>query len=724
MKHSYISKKQKLVLASCILSCLNLPSYAEDRTVELDELVVVANKQARPIQEVVGTVSVFTAEELEQTQSFDISDALRYEGNIHMEHAGNRFGTTGINIRGMGENRVAILVDGVPIADQFDIGSYSQASALFPDVALIQSIEILNGPASTLYGSDALGGVVSIQTWNPFLLSAQNDGDSMYKFKAAYNGSNHSRNINATGAWQANQSATLLSFTQQDGKGKLNHDSSEAFKDISDWDQQNAWLKWRRNLSHGGSLSVAISGHNNNQVGALQALLGTGRFRNTSALSYQDQHRQHGIQINHDWLFNNGSMEQATLKIYANHSEFDQQTQEDRTSRGGSTTQNRRFEYLQDTWGFEFNLHQRLETDQSSHRLVYGLTYTQNDIVEQRDATQINHSTGQITNNLLGEQFPLRDFPKSKVAEWGLFIHDEIALSDDWTLIPAIRYDHYRMTASNDDLFDGETTGINSSDFSPKLGLLYDINDHINVYLQYVRGFRAAPFSDVNIALNVPFLNTIAIANPNLKSETSDGYELGLRWFGEQQQWQASFFYTDYQDLIESKAQVGFDPVTNALIFQSINVQEANIFGAELDYQWDFHANWQAQLNLSVTHGKNKQTNQYLNSISPAKAVAQLQWHDENQRWFASLYGIHSQRNTRVYDPDEDLFVPPAYTSFDLLLAHHFNQNTQLKFAIHNLTNKKYWLWQQVRHFDANDAVIESLSQAPRHFSVTFNHQW
>ena len=112
-----------------------------------------------------------------QTQSFDISEALRYESNIHMEHAGNRFGATGINIRGMGGNRVAIEVDGVPISDQFDIGSYSQASALFPDVALIQSIEILNGPASTLYGSDALGGVVSINTWDPFILSAQGQNE-------------------------------------------------------------------------------------------------------------------------------------------------------------------------------------------------------------------------------------------------------------------------------------------------------------------------------------------------------------------------------------------------------------------------------------------------------------------------------------------------------------------------------------------------------------------
>ena len=724
MKTNVLTKKINMVIAASAMGICCSPAWPDDRTVELDELVVVASKQARPIQEVVGQVSLINANDLEQTQSFDISDALRYESNIHMENAGNRFGTTGINIRGIGGNRVAIEVDGVPISDQFDIGSYSQASALFPDVALIQSIEILNGPASTLYGSDALGGVVSINTWDPFILSAQGQNENLYKFKATYNGSNHGRNINATGAWGHSDSATLLSFTQQDGKGKLNHDSSETYRDISDWDQQNAMFKWKRHNNKGDAFTIALNGHQKDQSGALQALLGTGRFISTTALNFNDQHSQNGINISQDWSFADSSFDHALLKVYANNSDFDQQTHEERTVRDVNKSLFRRFEFEQKTLGFEFNLHQNWQTDNSDHRLIYGLTYTQNQITEQRDATETNHSTGHISSNLLGEQFPLRDFPKSKVSEWGVFVHDEIELNDRWTLIPAVRYDHYRMSPQDDALFVGETTAVNSSDFSPKLGLLYDINNRSNVYWQYVRGFRAAPFSDVNIALNIPFLNTIAIANPDLKSETSDGFELGYRWFGDEQQFQANYFHSDYNDLIESKAQVGFDPVSQALIFQSINIQEARIYGAELDYQWQFHPQWEAKVNLSVTRGKNKQTDQYLNSISPAKAVAQLQWHDENQRWFATLYGSYSQKKTRTDDPDGELFLPPSYTTFDLLLAHHLNDKTQIKLAINNLSNKKYWLWQQVRHFDQNEAVIESLSQPQRHVSLTFTHQW
>ena len=86
---------------------------------------------------------------------------------VDYEAAGTRFGAEGINIRGIGGNRVAILVDGVPLSDQFDTGSFSNATRDFIDAGLIQNIEVLHGPASALYGSAAIGGVVAVRTPDP-----------------------------------------------------------------------------------------------------------------------------------------------------------------------------------------------------------------------------------------------------------------------------------------------------------------------------------------------------------------------------------------------------------------------------------------------------------------------------------------------------------------------------------------------------------------------------
>jgi hemoglobin/transferrin/lactoferrin receptor protein len=60
-----------------------------------------------------------------------------------------------------------MLIDGVPIGGQFDIGTASNATRDFANAGLIQRAEILHGPASTLYGSDAIGGVVAMYTPDP-----------------------------------------------------------------------------------------------------------------------------------------------------------------------------------------------------------------------------------------------------------------------------------------------------------------------------------------------------------------------------------------------------------------------------------------------------------------------------------------------------------------------------------------------------------------------------
>ena len=234
------------VLVLCCVPFLEVQSQQNPQTtddVELDNLVVVAYKQARPVQDVVGDVIVITGENMADTISHDMSDAIKYEANIHIEDGGTRFGTSGINIRGIGNNRVAIEVDGIPDAKSFDIGSYSFATAGFPEIDLIQNIEILKGPASTLYGSDALGGIVAINTWDPDVLLARNPNsdDNWTKLRLGYDGKRHGRFVTLSSAWDFDGQGLLLSATQRDGKGVVN-ENSILTKDTADWDAQSLSL--------------------------------------------------------------------------------------------------------------------------------------------------------------------------------------------------------------------------------------------------------------------------------------------------------------------------------------------------------------------------------------------------------------------------------------------------------------------------------------------------
>ena len=89
-----------------------------------------------------------------------------------------------------------------------------------------------------------------------------------------------------------------------------------------------------------------------------------------------------------------------------------------------------------------------------------------------------------------------------------------------------------------------ELVSLTESDLSPKLGVIYNVTPTIDVYLQYSHGFRAPPYADANIGLDFPIFNYRAIPNPDLKSESSDGYDLGVRWQGTNSSARLSVFHT------------------------------------------------------------------------------------------------------------------------------------------------------------------------------------
>jgi hemoglobin/transferrin/lactoferrin receptor protein len=132
------------------------PGLADTSSDVIDQLVVVAHKDERSIREIAANVTVVSRADLDDQLATTINDVLRYLPGIDYEAAGARFGTEGINIRGIGGNRVAIVVDGVPLSDHFDVGSFSNATRDFVDAGLVQNVEVLHGPASALYGSSAI----------------------------------------------------------------------------------------------------------------------------------------------------------------------------------------------------------------------------------------------------------------------------------------------------------------------------------------------------------------------------------------------------------------------------------------------------------------------------------------------------------------------------------------------------------------------------------------
>ena len=128
---------------------------------EFSTITVVGTRTERTLKELAATISVVTGEDLEREITRDIADLVRYEPGVSVGGTGSRFGLSGFTIRGIGGNRVLTMVDGIRIPDEFSFGPFLSARRDFVDIDSLERAEIARGPISSLYGSDAIGGVVA-----------------------------------------------------------------------------------------------------------------------------------------------------------------------------------------------------------------------------------------------------------------------------------------------------------------------------------------------------------------------------------------------------------------------------------------------------------------------------------------------------------------------------------------------------------------------------------
>lgn len=152
-------RKLLLLFTAWMIAPLPCSAAVEDVT-ELDPVVVTATRTAQTADETLASVTVVTREEIERKQARSVSDALRGMPGLAISNAGGRGQPTTFFLRGTDSDHVLVLIDGVKI------GSPTLGPAPFQDLPIeqIDRIEVVRGPRSSLYGSEAIGGVIQIFT--------------------------------------------------------------------------------------------------------------------------------------------------------------------------------------------------------------------------------------------------------------------------------------------------------------------------------------------------------------------------------------------------------------------------------------------------------------------------------------------------------------------------------------------------------------------------------
>ena len=694
----------------------------------IEQIVVVAHKDERSVREIAASVTVLSRADLNAELATSIGDVFRYVPGVDYEAAGTRFGTEGINIRGIGGNRVAILVDGVPLSDQFDTGSFSNATRDFIDAGLIQGIEVLHGPASALYGSAAIGGVVAVRTPDPAdIVGGVGAGGDVL---GTWRGADDSLHGQAMAAFAGESLGFLVGYSRRDGE-QVDSAAAPDRLDTRDYERDTALVKLVADNRFGHTFRASVVRQEGRTQSALESMLGSGRFRSTTALEGDDYQRLDVVNLAYEFGAAEGWIDTGVLRGFWQQADIDQYTLDERAAARTPVSIDRYFSYDQDIRGIELNLWKNIAGKRVTHRLGVGVEARERRTEEFRDGLSTDLATGAQTNVLLGEVFPLRDFPISDTTETAAFIEDTMSFGERWTIIAAVRADRYELQPDVDAMYledypDYETTSLDESDVSPKFGVIYSVTPGVEAYLQYSHGFRAPPYSDANVSLELPLFGVRAVPNPDLKSESSNGFDFGLRWHGLRSTARISAFHTSYENFIETKANIGFDPVSGFVLFQSRNIEDTTIEGLELAWNARFGDMEQFALDGSayLARGDNDVTGEPINSVGPPQAVVGFTWLSANQNRQLRLRGTFTDAYDRLDETAGELFKPAGHAVFDLYLTQKMGGNAVVRAGVHNLTDRTYWNWSDVRGLAPNDPVIPYLAQAGRTASVSLQLVW
>ncbi|MEE2797996.1 MAG: TonB-dependent receptor [Pseudomonadota bacterium] len=658
-------KRQQLALAVATAALgLSVNAIAEDTTsdgmVELQPITVVtAAGYEQNIADAPASISVITREQLEKQSYSDVTDAVRNVPGVFVTGGGNM---QDISIRGMDDTYTLYLVDGRPISAGRMVntnGADGGKQIGLPPISMIERIEVIRGPMSSLYGSEAMGGVINIITrrggdeWAGSISTeytgAMNDisSDSQQadfylagpiiqgllgaQFTGTYVGTDESDYIGGGDA-----AASMPESTRKQGGAEFYLTPNE-----------------QNRFSLGYTASELKYTHTPGKSIAADADPSTYRYEKDVYV------------FSHD-----GNYGDLIINSFLQHDVSDKPGT-------GSTKQeevsllNTQASYF---WG--------------DHVVTFGGQYKQEEFVDE--------TNGLLTSNIPGAV--------KSVDRWIAALYTEVdwALADDLSVTTGLRY-------NDDELFGGE--------LSPRLYGVYRLNPEWVIKGGVSTGYRQPTLSDATEGFGrgtggggspAPHPRALIIGNPDLKPETSTNYEIGYVYDNAALglNTSAMLFHTQYKDkiaedrLCESPNADRNDPATwtcafggNNYSFLSTrkNISEAIMQGVELTFDYRFQPNWNFSSSYTFTRSEQKSgefKGDPLNQQPRHMLNGLLEW-DVNARLNAWLQGNYRSKTSDYMGRTSMSDGTPGYGFVDIGAGYRLTDNVNVKAGLYNVANKE-----------------------------------
>ncbi|HEY1225014.1 MAG TPA: TonB-dependent hemoglobin/transferrin/lactoferrin family receptor [Brevundimonas sp.] len=721
---------------TAIAGAAHAQSGPSDPVSEVEGVSVLATRNATQVDEAPATVSVITAAQIEANLYTDIKDLVRFEPGVSVVSQPARFGAAlgtagragneGFTIRGLGGDRVLMVVDGVRTPDGFVFGAQSVGRGGYSDLELMKSVEILRGPASALYGSDGVAGAVAFTTRDPedFLTGGRDVG---LRLRTAYNSADNGfTNAFAVAGRLGGAFSGMLAYTRRDSSetetgGVINAENATrttANPQTIESDAVLAKLVWDVNASNRLRLTWDYF-----DLGMTADVL-SGRSGTVLQLLADDATTRERVSL--DWRFSDQfGLDRGQVAVYSQDAMTRQFTFEDRTPAVDRTRDN---SFDNSVWGFAADARKTLSLGGVEHAFTFGGDWSETNQQGVRD--------GAVPP--FGETFPVRPFPETDYTLAGAFIQDEISLMGGrLRIIPAVRFDAYELSTRADHTYIGARADQEDDHISPKLGVVWWSNDTFGLFANYAEGFKAPTPSQVNNGFTNVASGYTSISNPNLRPETSESLEIGARVrdvpaFGGAFSAQAVVFQSNFDDFISQQQVSGSFTPADPAVYQFVNFAEVEISGAEFRSNIHWDNGFSARLSAAYADGEQTMggVTRNLATIDPVKIVGGLGWDAPSGvfggqavvTWSAAKDSADTD-GLGCYNanPAIGCLVGEDFALLDLTGYWHINDNVTARVGLFNVTDETYGWWSDIRGVAATSAARDAYTQPGRNIGVSLS---
>lgn len=683
------------LVALAVAAGLASPVFAADKKAD-DVMVVSGSRMEQKLEDVSGPISVITAEQIEEQVVSNVADLFRYEPGVTA--LGGAGDAQTFIIRGMGENRVKIVRDGVRENDAYKNGGVGQS---YFDTDMIKQVEVVKGPASAAYGSDALGGVIAITTKDAadFLKGR----DSYLDATSGYASSSHQKMAGFTGALRTGELENLLRYTWRDGGVTQNYDSDKNEFDIV---SQAVLFKSQWNLSDNQFLKLTVDYFTEGQDPDAVDLTKAGSVFNQPITDKDTDNLSlvldHGIALQAPWVDRIDSKlyyarTKQTMDQYASSKYPVRPTNPYVTK---NSLDHNGFE--QKSLGAQVKFSKALD----SQRLAWGLEY------EHTDNERTRFKAPTVAGDFEG--YSELSFPSTTTEHGALWAFDELKFGERWVLTPGARYDYYRMNPDQDPAYTGENLKrFSEGEFSPKLGLVFKAHEAANLFAQYSHGYKTPMYDNAFSTLNHQAYGYRIEPNTNLKPESSDGIDLGVRGSAGGFSYEVATFYNKYDDFIEL-GQVSTEGRT--AVYQYQNLDKATTKGAEAKADYWLNDLVNVWGNLSYIEGKDGDGN-YINSLSPLKGTLGVRLEQANWNINTALRFADDMSKVGKDAKGNDNIKSAGWGVVDIYAQFKPVQDLQFNVGVFNLFDKEYVNYESITGQSAS-ASISNKTEPGRNLSA------